>query len=234
MKDSELKFDRSCHAIYSKQLKKKIRQCIAQHYPKEEREKVFEAFQMQFVDYLKDYRTDLGGKRNFHNGVCGTYDCIAMFSYYKVCKDATSFEEIERIAAELITDSFKGLGTYVNLNRKVYKYLMYNAFRKAKKRCDRWKDYDMRLNPYDNKKPLTYKFYSCPTSEFAREHGFLDVLPALCNSDYAAMEVLHAKLIRTTTLGRGECCDYAICGDKDPYVKEHPEYRDENGGRWNK
>ena len=25
-----------------------------------------------------------------------------------------------------------------------------------------------------------------------------------------------------------------ICGDKDPYVKEHPEYRDENGYRRNK
>ncbi len=127
---------------------------------------------MQFVDYLKDYRTDLGGKKNFHNGVCGTYDCIAMFSYYKVCKDVTSFEEIERIAGELITDSFKVLGKFVK--------------------------------------------------------------PALCNSDYAAMEVLHAKLVRTTTLGRGEYCDYAICGDEEPYVKEHPEYRDELGGRWNK
>ena len=29
-------------------------------------------------------------------------------------------------------------------------------------------------------------------------------------------------------------CDYTICGDKDPYVKEHPEYRDENGYRRNK
>ena len=29
-------------------------------------------------------------------------------------------------------------------------------------------------------------------------------------------------------------CDYTICGDKDPYVKEYPEYRDENGYRRNK
>ena len=50
MKESELKFDRSCHAIYSKQLKKKIKQCIAQHYPESERERAFEAFQMQFVE----------------------------------------------------------------------------------------------------------------------------------------------------------------------------------------
>ena len=28
--------------------------------------------------------------------------------------------------------------------------------------------------------------------------------------------------------------DYTICGDQDPYVKEHPEYRDEAGFRKNK
>ena len=29
-------------------------------------------------------------------------------------------------------------------------------------------------------------------------------------------------------------CDYTICGDQDPYAKEHPEYRDENGYRRNR
>ena len=29
-------------------------------------------------------------------------------------------------------------------------------------------------------------------------------------------------------------CDYTICGNKDPYLKEHPEYRDEKGYRRNK
>lgn len=37
--------------------------------------------QLQFVDYLKNWRTDLGGKKNFHNGTGGTYDCIAVLSY---------------------------------------------------------------------------------------------------------------------------------------------------------
>ena len=56
----------------------------------------------------------------------------------------------------------------------------------------------------------------------------------LCNVDFAAMELLHARLVRTTTCVNGCKCDYTICGDKDPYVKEHPEYRDENGYRRNK
>ncbi len=59
-------------------------------------------------------------------------------------------------------------------------------------------------------------------------------MPALCNVDYASMELLHAKLVRTTTCVDGCRCDYAICGDQDPYGKEHPEYRDEAGFRRNK
>ena len=61
-----------------------------------------------------------------------------------------------------------------------------------------------------------------------------DIMPALCNVDYASMELLHAKLVRTTTCVNGCRCDYTICGDQDPYVKEHPEYRDEAGFRKNK
>ena len=46
---------------------------------------------------------------------------------------------------------------------------------------------------------------------------------------------VHGKrLVRTTTCVDGCRCDYTICGDKDPYVKEHPEYRDEAGFRRNK
>ena len=102
MKDSELQIDRSCHVLYSKTCKKEILAKITLHYPEVEREVVWEQVQLRYAELLSKWRTDLGGKKNFHNGVSG-------------CR-----------------------------------------------------------------------------------------------------------------------CDYTICGDKDPYVKEHPEYRDENGYRRNK
>ena len=81
---------------------------------------------------------------------------------------------------------------------------------------------------------IYYEFTSCPAAEFAIKHGLTDIMPALCNVDFASMELLHAKLVRTTTCVDGCRCDYTICGDKDPYLKEHPEYRDEAGFRRNK
>lgn len=233
MKDSELQFDRSCHALYSKQCKKQIQAKIALHYPENRRESVWEEVQKKYVDFLSDWRTDLGGKKNFHNGRGGTYDCIALMAYYVVCKDVTSLDEIEEMEGNLFLTAFRKM-TFIDANKPIVKKLMYRAFLNAKKQCDKWGDYKMYVAPYDRNKPIYYEFTQCPAAEFAKAHGLEEVMPALCNPDYTGMELIHAKLVRTTTCANGDRCDYAICGDRDEYCKAHPEYRDEAGYRRNK
>ena len=206
---------------------------IALHYPAVEREAVWEKVQRQYADFLSDWRTDLGGKRNFHNGVGGTYDCIAIMSYYVVCKAITSFREIEEMEENLILPTFRKL-KFVDCNKPFWRKLMYRAFVRAKSGCDKWHDYEMSVAPYETDNPIYYEFTSCPAAEFAIKHGLTDIMPALCNVDFASMELLHARLIRTNTCVNGCRCDYTICGDQDPYVKEHPEYRDEAGFRRNR
>ena len=61
MKDSELRFDRTCHVLYSKPCKAQIQEKIALHYPPEQREDVWERVQRQYVDFFTDWSTDLGG-----------------------------------------------------------------------------------------------------------------------------------------------------------------------------
>ena len=172
-------------------------------------------------------------KKNFHNGVGGTYDCIAIMSYYVVCKAVTSFREIEEMEENLILPIFRRL-RFVDCNKPFWRKLMYRAFVRAKSGCDKWHDYEMSVAPYEADKPIYYEFTSCPAAEFAIRHGLTDIMPALCNVDYASMELLHARLVRTTTCVDGCRCAYTICGDKDPYLKAHPEYRDEAGFRRNK
>ena len=111
---------------------------------------------------------------------------------------------------------------------------MYRAFSTAQKHCDTWHDYEMDVTPYEKNKPIYYEFTACPAAEFAIRHDLTEIMPALCNVDFAAMELLHARLMRTTTCVDGCRCDYTICGDKDPYLKGHPEYRDEAGFRRNR
>ncbi len=175
-----------------------------------------------------------GRPTNFHNGVGGTHDCIAIMSYYVVCKAVTSFREIEEMEENLILPSFRKL-KFVDCNKPFWRKLMYRAFVRAKSGCDKWYDYEMSVAPYENgQKPIYYEFTSCPAAEFAIRNNLTEIMPALCNVDYASMAQLHARLVRTTTCVNGCKCDYTICGDKDPYLKEHPEYRDEVGFRRNK
>lgn len=233
MKDADVVFDRRYHVIYSKKCREEIRKKIALHYPAEKIEEVFEAVQIQYSEYLKNYRTDLGGKANFHNGVAGTYDCIALFSYYTVCRDYTSIAEIEEMNNNLFLPVFRKL-EFADCNKELYKKLMYLSFKIAEKKCGKWNDYTMKVHPYHKDEPVRYEFTSCPVAEFAREHNLLDVLPALCNGDYAAMELMHAKLVRKTTCGNGTVCDYAIYGDKDVRLQEHAEYVDAERYRTNR
>ena len=120
MKDSKLQFDRSCHVLYSKPCKKEIQKKIVLHYPETEREAVWERVQRQYADYLAGWRTDLGGKKNFHNGAGGNYDCVALMAYYVVCKEVTSLAEIEEMEGNLFLPTFRILSKFVDCNKPLF------------------------------------------------------------------------------------------------------------------
>lgn len=234
MTDRALPIDRTCHVLYSRACKKQIRAKIALHYPARQREAVWEQVQRQYAAFLADWRTDLGGKKNFHNGAGGTYDCIALLAYYTVCKPVTSLAELEAMEGALFLPAFRILSRFVDCNKPLFRKLLHKSFQKAERRCAPWHDYEMRVAPLEAGKPIYYEFAACPIAEFARQHALLAAMPALCNPDYTAMELLHAKLVRKTTCANGCKCDYAIYGDKDPCLNAHPEYRDEQGYRRNR
>lgn len=157
MKDKELQFDRTCHVLYTKSCKREIRQKIALHYPCEARESVWERVQLQYAAFLSDWRTDLGGSKNFHNGKGGNYDCIALMAYYVVCREVTSLAEIEEMEGNLFLGAFRKM-KFVDCNKPFFKKLMYKAFGNAKRQCDKWGDFKMNLAPFDLEKPRYYEF----------------------------------------------------------------------------
>ena len=165
--------------LYSKPCKRQIREKITLHYPEGECETVWEQVQRQYVTFLRDWRTDLGGSKNFHNGKGGTYDCIALMSYYVVCREKTSLAEIEEMEGALFLPSFRRL-RFVDCNKPFWRRLLHRAFVSSKKSCDKWGDYEMHVAPYDPDGPIYYEFTACPTAEFARQFGLLEVMPALC------------------------------------------------------
>ena len=79
---------------------------------------------------------------------------------------------------------------FVNCNKPFWKKLMHRAFVWAKSGCDKWHDYEMSVAPYETDKPIYYEFTACPAAEFAKRFGFTDIMPALCNVDYA-LSLIH-------------------------------------------
>lgn len=141
--------------------KKEILAKIALHHPEAERETVWERVRRQYGDFLADWRTDLGGKRNFHNGVGGTYDGIAILSEYVVCKAVTSFREIEEMEEDLILPAFRKL-KFVDCNKPFWRRLLYKAFQRAKHGCDRWHDYEMAVAPYEEGQAQLLRIHGLP------------------------------------------------------------------------
>ena len=183
MKDSELQIDRSCHVLYSTPCKKEILAKITLHYPEVEREVVWEQVQLRYAELLSKWRTDLGGKKNFHNGVGGTYDCIAIMCFYDVCRDVVTFREMEEIEENLILPSFRKL-RFVDINKPFWKKLMYRAFSTAQKHCDTWHDWDgASLQPGGAaavRKTGAYKPGTHPTQQPAVQSSLHSRLYRLC------------------------------------------------------
>lgn len=133
---------------------------------------------------------------------------------------------------------FKGLQGIANANRGYVRRILDLAFRstaKSKYNCDHHQPtgYIMKVEPYDKEKGPRYIFERCPITEFAKEHGYLDIMPAFCNSDYPAMDMIHAHLIRRYTCANADICDYRIVGDESEEAKSHPRKTDEKGYWYN-
>lgn len=122
MNDDQLQFDRTCHVIYSKPCKAEIGEDRAPLSGIAARSRLG-ARADAVCRLLSDWRTDLGGEKNFHNGPGGNYDCIALMAYYAVCKDVTSLQEIEEMEGKLFLPSFRKLSKlkFIDINKPLCK-----------------------------------------------------------------------------------------------------------------
>lgn len=88
----------------------------------------------------------------------------------------------------------------------------------------------VKINPDKPKEGLQMVLVGCPIVDFAKKHGYMDLMPAMCNPDYESMPGLGIHLIRPKTVGMGyDICDYHMVGDKSEAAKLSPVRREENG-----
>ena len=237
MKENELIFDRTKHVCYSEAVKQVITDCLKKQFSKKEADILWEKIQLKYTEYLQTLPY-LGGAKDNHNAPGGTYDCIALFAYYEVLDRKPSIQEIYEMNNAILLPPFRKLGKLFNINHPWQLKLLNFVFETTAKRDQKKHHscpagYIMQTEPFDPKTGIHYRFEQCPIAEFAKAHDLLEIMPAICNGDYPAMELLHAGLIRTTTCANGNVCDYWIVGDKSPYLKKYPKKTDEQGYFYN-
>lgn len=77
------------------------------------------------------------------------------------------------------------------------------------------KTWDFHFDEKRHKDGFYYHFTRCPLEKFAREHGYLDLLPLCCDIDHIAVERNKGVLHREQTLATGGAiCDYWFVGNQ--------------------
>ncbi len=106
---------------------------MSKHYSPNEAQRLWEKVQQRYVSFLKD-QPYLGGKKCTHNGVGGTYDCIATMAPYKAPDQKPSVDELYEINNAVFLSPFLRLGKLVKINSAGKLKLLAAAFQSAAKR----------------------------------------------------------------------------------------------------
>ena len=223
------------HLRYSKSAKKVILTYLRDHDSHASADDLLQKVNLQYDRFLTDL-PELGGKKNPQ--AQSVYDCIALFSLYEILPEKPTPALFEDLVNMIFVSSYERV-CFVNMNRKLVQKTAAKIFshlaKKGKAHETEWPgNYHMEAEPYDPVKGVHFQFTSCPIADFAKKHGYLHLMPAMCNPDYPAMASIHAGLIRTKTCALDDCCDYWIVGNQSQDLKDHPVYRDSHGFLRNK
>lgn len=151
------------------------------------------------------------------------YLCCVFFAFYRACAGELTPDMLHAAVDDIFAMpvlGLMGLSTNVNRPQDVAKF-------NAKLRANaRWVEDHPETKPYTwdfnfgdtrGDTQVCYHFTQCPINDFAREQGLLDVLPVMCDVDFATARLAHGRLTRRYTLATGgPMCDYLIRGDQAP------------------
>ena len=232
MREKDLPFDRSKHAIYSKKAKKCVQTLLRRYYDASTAAALWEKVQRQYCAFLED-EPPMGGVKM----KASIYDPILIFTWYAVVPDKPPLEDVQLDVYNCFMGGFDALGKLFDLNRGLDNRIANVAFKKASDQRDREigafpGSFRMRGYAYDRENGVVrYGFSQCPNAEFAKRHHMEDVLPLMCNCDHMAMQKLHATLIREGTCCTSDLCDYCIVGDRSPIARQY-ELVTRDDGLW--
>lgn len=152
--------------------------------------------------------------------------CYAICALHETLGRTLTHDEFMHVYNGAMGDSLESLG-FIDWNELEGNHLLMGCIHlivrgyetaSSRLRGGAWKNtWSVRTNPERHEHGVAFVLDSCPINDFARAHGYLDVVRWMCACDQLMPPVFHAHLIRHKTLSDGDdCCEYWYVGDRAP------------------
>lgn len=150
------------------------------------------------------------------------YASLAMFAYYEVLDKKPDLAEMEKLSVDALIGNNQALGKILNFNWQWFQKLYGWMYVMLKKQMEphivdgSWNNtWIIEIGKEKRTEGVDIRLVGCPVYDFAKKHGYTDIMPALCRSDYKVFEPFHCKMIRYHTIANGDdYCEFWQVGDK--------------------
>lgn len=174
----------------------------------------------QLYKSFVDEAPDIGGKEN--NMSNNLYMALAIFAFYEAVDKKVTYEELRQMMTEYMPKNIPVISALLDFNKPKNQEKLKRRYEKYKALSDKKLDNGEWGNSWrvemlpDNKKGVAFNLVGCPLADFAKKHGYLEIMSVLCDFDYITASLMHARLIRKHTVADGsQYCDYLYIGDKE-------------------
>lgn len=235
----KLNIDYKKHVEYLASTKKVLTERLAARFGREQGEVLWKKTKRIYEDFVNELPYT-GGSRNFM--AHSLYDSIACFAYWEAMPEdrretVEEFTETVSLVFNGDTSKKKRNPEFLTANNQVLLKavggLLRLVFAPMNKRVDsgKWHNaWRVKINPDKPAVGVQMVLVGCPIVDFAKKHGYMELMPAMCNPDYGNMTEFGIHLIRPKTVGMGyDICDYHLVGDKSRAAGLSPVRMDENG-----
>lgn len=206
----------------SSTFKKLFERYISQHFPGEE--KALIAKTDQIYDGFKKEVPDIGGTKNM---LAGNLDmALAFFAFYEASDKRINGDSVLEMAGWMFS-KMSFASKIADFNKPWMAKLMYKVYIPYAKKVEKHKAkgewanaWSVRINPESFTEGCSFHLIGCPLVDFARKHGYMELMPYMCETDHMSASLMNAKLLRKHTVAQGaDSCDYWYVGSRSNATK---------------
>ena len=200
---------------------RKVRPVLVRRFGAARAEQILQDAGPVYSRFLEE-TPSIGGKANVMNQSMDM--ALPFFAVYEASGRALCEADLDEMLDILMVRRFRKAGRLIDMNRLDRPWFRKLAYRLAQKVADQnnarrgreWNNtWGIQINPEGHEYGLSMALVGCPLVDFAKTHGYMDILPQMCAADVTAAAAVHARLIRHHTVAQGyETCDYWYVGDR--------------------